>query len=115
MRWNRLLTMGAAVGAMALMAVSTYAQSAAPAKPGVAADLSRARAAIINEQYKAAVTDLRKAAALASAEAGRASDHTRTKLTRDAAALQVPASEVEAGQVKDRRGSTRSSSGPAPT
>ena len=115
MHWNRLLTMGAAVSAMALMAVSTYAQSAAPAKPGVAADLSRARAAIINKEYKAAATDLRKAAALVSAEAGRASDDTRTKLTRDAAAPQVPASEVEAGQVKDARGSTRSSSGPAPT
>jgi hypothetical protein len=87
MRWNRLLTMGAAVSAMALMAVSTYAQSAAPAKPGVAADLSRARTTIINKQYKAAATDLRKAAAQVSAEAGRASDDTRTKLTPDAAAL----------------------------
>jgi hypothetical protein len=101
MRWNRLLTLGAAVSALALMAASAYAQSAAPAKPGVAADLSCTRAAIINKQYKAAATDLRKAAALVSAEADRASDDNRTKLTRDAAALQVLASEVEAGQVKD--------------
>ena len=101
MRWNRLLTMGAAVSAMALMAASAYAQSAAPAKPGVAADFSRTRAAIVDKQYKAAATDLRKAAALVSAEAERASDDTRTKLTRDAAALQALASEVEAGRVKD--------------
>lgn len=101
MRWNHLLTVGAAVSALALMAASAYAQSAVPAKPGVAADLSRTRAAIINKQYKAAATDLRKAAALVSAEADRASDDNRTKLTRDAAALQVLASDLEGGQVKD--------------
>ena len=31
MRWNHLLTVGAAVSAMALMAAGAYAQSAAPA------------------------------------------------------------------------------------
>lgn len=38
MRWNRSLTVGAAVSALALMVASAHAQSAAPAKPGVAAD-----------------------------------------------------------------------------
>jgi hypothetical protein len=93
--------MGAAVSALALMAAGAYAQSAPPAKPGVAADLSRTRTAIINKQYKAAATDLRKAAALVSAEAERASDDKRTNLKRDAAALQVLATDLESGHVKD--------------
>jgi len=101
MRWNHLLTVGAAVSAMALMAAGAYAQSAAPAEPGVATDLNRTRAAIINKQYKAAATDLRKAAALLSAEAERASDDNRTKLKRDVAALRVLASDLEGGHVKD--------------
>lgn len=101
MRWNRLVTIGTAVGALALMATSTHAQSAPPAKPGAAANLSDAHAAIGKRQYKAAAADLRKAAALVSAEANRTSADHRTKLDRDAAALQVLASKVEAGQVKD--------------
>ena len=66
MRWNRSLTMGAAFGALALMAASAYAQ--------------------------AAVTSFRKAAASVSVEAERAPADTRPKLTRDATAVQVLAS-----------------------
>jgi len=101
MRWNHLLTMGAAVSALALMAASAYAQSAAPAEPGVAADLGHARAAVTKNDYKAAAASLRKAAASVSVEAERASADIRTKLTRDAAALQVLASDLEAGRVQD--------------
>lgn len=101
MRWNHLLTMGAAVSALALTAVSAYAQSAAPAEPGVAADFSHARAAVIKKEYKAAAAGLREAAASVSVEAQRASADIRTKLKRDAAALQVLAADLEAGRVKD--------------
>jgi hypothetical protein len=93
--------MGTAVGALALMAASAYAQSATPARPGVSADLNDAHAAIGKRQYEVATVDLREAAALVSAEANRASADNRAKLDRDAAALQVLASKVEAGQVKD--------------
>ena len=101
MRWNHLLTMGAAVSAVALMAASAYAQSAAPAEPGVAADLSHARAAVTRKEYEIAAASLRKAAAAVSVEAERAPADIRTKLTRDAAALQVLASDLEAGRVRD--------------
>lgn len=52
MRWNRSLTMGAAFGALALMAASAYAQ-----------------AAVTGKEYTAAATSLRKAAASVSVEA----------------------------------------------
>ena len=53
MRWNRSLTMGAAVGALALMAASVHAHSAALAKPGIAAQFGRIGVAI-SRQYEAA-------------------------------------------------------------
>lgn len=53
MRWNRSLTVGAAVSALALMVASAHAQSAAPAKPGVAADFGRIGVAI-SKRYRAA-------------------------------------------------------------
>lgn len=37
MRWNRPLTVGAAVSTLVLMAASAHAQSGAPTRPGVAA------------------------------------------------------------------------------
>jgi hypothetical protein len=76
------------------MAASGYAQTAAPAPAGVAADLSHARASVTRKEYTAAAASLRKAAASASVEAERASADIRTKLTRDATALQVLASQV---------------------
>jgi hypothetical protein len=46
--------MGAAFGALALMAASAYAPAAAPATAGVASDLGHARAAVTGKEYTAA-------------------------------------------------------------
>ena len=86
MRWNRSLTLGAALSALALMAASAHAQSAAPAKPGIAADFRSIRVAI-SKQYKAA--DLAGRYYVESAEAWAKKDTAAASRSIAAAARYV--------------------------
>lgn len=70
-------------------------------EPGVYLD--RAHREIGKKQFRTAASNLRKAGAMIDREADRASNDDKTKLKRDAAALQVAANEVEAGKITNVR------------
>jgi hypothetical protein len=71
-------------------------------EPGVY--LRRASEELDAHRQKMAASNLRKAAAMIDAESSRAtSSDDRTRLARDAAALQVVATQVEEGKIKDAR------------